>query len=252
MKNLKLLFITLLFALTGCGKTAAVQTQVNADIPVESIVTTMPVISLREDEACILHYSILPYNATDKSIAIDTTSLRGIGTIRIDPSNNILFLASSAGTGIVSLVTTNNKFVSYSITVTAADPIDPIEPVIKTPEDVANYFNTYSTCGQIEYYGEFDYWFLHCNFGNVPGVSEQILLTATNAIRDFLPLKGVVEDGYLTNHGGPVFSSIGHLLTLDVSPNWSAIVFIISYVEDSILYADIYICDNLNTIREYL
>jgi len=249
MKKLKLLFMILigLCGATGCSKAP------HSDyVPVENITTNEPTIVIEEEEYKSLNYLIYPENATNKTLTINDIKLNGVVVVTTHTINEIIIYGMKAGTGILSLVSENNRAVSYNITVTPYNPDHlPPEPETTDAVDINNYFNT-----RLEPYGlETEYikkesrggvyleegWYLLYKFGVSTDDSLENLRAKLYIFKEFLPsfLFKFNETYRVASEGN---DSAQYTLVM-VNSNISAVVTIYSFIEDGAPCVEIFIYD---------
>lgn len=248
-----------LFMLTGCGTStqALAQEAQNATVEtpnvveVTNITTDQPIVELHVNETYLLQYTVLPENATDKSVTVDLTYATHVIVERDTEDESIIMLIGKfQGTGIVSLITNNGKFVSYTVTVYPAPPIPPVEPVVYEAEDVAIYYNAHTPYEPVEYVSvpEFTGWGITYDYGPASPTDYKLLIDTVQDIRHYLPISGIVPGGYLlkrsdSNYYRATSSGIIYFRSTDHSPNGFAEVSIFCYVSEGHLVADIMIYD---------
>ena len=246
---MKLKLLLTLFAgllLTGCGPIsqpdyAIVTEPTNDIIEVESITTDEPVVNEYIGEPHMLRYSIYPYSATDKTITVDDTYLNNVAKITVDDFNHVFIWGEREGTGVVSIITSNNKFVSYSIKIFAIEE-SPDSLTIHKADDVAEYFNEAAAEYDIavHYNLEGQSWNLLYSFGVVTEISKEILGNAVHFFKQFLP-------NYLLRYNekyieASILSDATYTLIM-VNPTISTVAEIWSYVENEELLTQICIKD---------
>jgi len=263
MKKLILALLSL-FLLAGCGSTtqALATDSINGFvgseiIEVDRIYTDTPFVSLEVDEPYLLRYYILPTNATDKSVRIDTTYSQDVVTVEYDEEvGGIVAVGRASGSGIVSLITTNGKFVSYSFDV--RPKIDPPadQPLVYKAEDVVEYYNSRTPYEPVEYVEKEDYvgYEAYYDLGYSDVDDEEILFEPIRSIRRYFPLKDIVDDdSWILMHLGDGYYSgtqerKSYYVSVEVSSNHFAAVSLFCYVEDSRLILNVCIYDG----RHYL
>jgi len=235
MKALKLFGLLLTsLVLTGCGNSSTPPAPSPEVIEVEGITTDNPVVEVELNDYSLLNYVIWPLNATDKSISVNKAYLDGIADVTIDDDSNVYVKGLVEGTGVLSIVTSNGKYVSYSITVVETEPPIPPEPELPAIDRIAHYFNAASEDMQVEYILEQSRWFGEKNFGYSTDTSYDNLRTAAYFVKTFLPSYLFRYD---ENYGSETGRTEFNLLM--VNSNISAAALITSYIEDNNLIAQI-------------
>ena len=254
MKKLKR-FILALFSslmLTACGMPAEAfaaeqQTQYTSQntaavIEVEDIITDTSVITINVGESWTLQYTILPYNATDKSISISMQSANNLFTVA-ELNGSVVVTGKNIGTGIISLITNNNKFVSYSITVNPATPEPPAEPLIYDAKAVADYFNLQvAEYGlKIKYNFLFKGYVLKYSFGPSIDDSLENLKSAVYFFRPFFPKYMMNLYAYYLDATSETPAEADIVL---VNSNHSTCAILYSMIENEELIATVLIYNN--------
>lgn len=238
-KLLLSLFITV--ALSGCSNSGTPTSSTSLapqTIEVESITTDKPMVTANTSNSCALHYTIRPYNASDKSITVDTTYLKDIADITVDDYYHVFVWGKKEGSGLVSLTTSNGKYVSFSITVIDTEPAPSPDPEVRQIDRIANYINdTGASEGvSVHYILEQEHWVGQKNFGYSTDDSRANLERATYFVKAFLP-------NYLFRYAETYGDETGRneLELLMVNSNISVAVLITSYIENENLITDILI-----------
>lgn len=236
--------------LTACG--AAVEANAEAlpkqdvsmsYVAVDEIVTDEPVISIKVDDVWTLKYTILPYNATDKEVSIEQSVANNLFTVS-KFNDSVIVTGKNVGTGVLSLVASNGKFVSYSITVTPPSPPPVEEPVIYDAKAVAEYFN-FQAAGygiRIKYDSEFKGYLLEYDFGVSTDDSLENLKQAAYFFWPFFPK-------YMMSLGKPYYvyatpTSPAEVDIVLVNSNHSTCAIIYSMIESEHLVATVLIYNN--------
>ena len=245
--------------LAGCGTSTSALAQEPAAsepaaIAVSEITTNHPVVELEEDAVYTLQYTIHPVNATDKSVRVDLTNAQGIVEAIVDEFNTVILVGRNAGTGVVSIITSNDKFVSYSVSVWSKYR-EAEEPLVYKAEDVVKYYNeSGSPYGYVSYTEEPDYvgWQTYYDCGPETDTSWTTLIEPIRDARQYLPLKGLVESGFLMHLGDGYLEATedtdAYYRSVEVSSNMFAAVSLFSYIENGHLILNICIYDGRNKL----
>ena len=255
--------------LTGCGTSTqalaheAQNTTVETPnvVEVTNITTDKPIVEIEVGELYILRYTILPTNATDKSVYIDLTYAQDVVEVEEDEDDKSLMMIRGKlhGTGVVSIITNNGKFVSYSVTVTATQPEPPIEPLVYEAEDVVEYYNGCTPYEPVIYVETEDYvgWKAQYNYGASSDDSKYTLVEPLLDIVDYLPLiYNPLINGFLicnkNDYQPATEDSIAHYRYVAVSSNHFAAVTVFVYISENELMLDLLIYDGRGGLYEEL
>lgn len=252
-----------IFMLTGCGTSMQALAQEAQNTAIETpnvvevinITTDQPIVELHVNETYLLQYTVLPENATDKSVTVDLTYATHVVVERDAEDESIIMLIGKfQGTGIVSLITNNGKFVSYTVTVYPAPPTPPVEPLVYEAENVAEYYNYYTPYEPVEYIStlQFTGWGITYDYGPAPSViGLATVMEPIREVRKYLPISGIRKNGYLYHLGDGYYKSptdVYYYLSVEVSSNWFAAVSLFCYVSEGNLVLDLLIYDGRNTL----
>lgn len=264
MKKLILALLSL-FLLAGCGTSTqalavdSINTPQSSEIiEVDRIYTDTPFVTLEVDEPYLLRYYILPTNATDKSVRIDMTYSQDVVTVEYDEEvGGIVANGRASGSGIVSLITTNGKFVSYSFDV--VPKIDPPadQPLVYKVEDLVEYYNSRTPYEPVEYVEKEDYvgYEAYYDFGPATVATEDALREPVDIVRNYLPSKDIVEkrENYTSadwwtmcirkGYFAGTYDCEPYYVSVDVSSNMFAAVSLFSWIDDGRVILNICIYD---------
>jgi len=242
MRLLKILFTLLTSTLlTGCVTANdpawhTVDVSTTDYVEVQNITTPEPDVRTTINDSCMLRYTIYPYNATDKSIRVDTMGADDIISIIIDDYNSVFVWGKSRGNCTIRLIASNGKSVEFDVTV--IDPEHSSDPNpdtdLSTVDRIAKHFNEAAADYGITiyYYLDLECWWLKRNFGPCSTPTQQTLGEAVYFFRPFLP-------DYLFRYDEK-YDGTEYRLVM-VNSNISAAVEIYSYVEDGNLFAEVVI-----------
>jgi hypothetical protein len=233
LKSLTILFTSIL--LSSCTSLNS-NTSTSSGIEVERITTTEPNVRTTINDSCMLNYTIYPYNATDKSITVDTSNLDStVATITVDDYNYVFVWGKAEGTGSLRLITSNGKSVSYNITVIDPEPIPDPDSELSTIDKIAKYYNEKAAASEYDgvyYYDSLHYWWNEYDFGHCAEPSQQVLGLPVQIFKSFLP-------EYMFRYDEK-YDGTEHRLVM-VNSNISAACEIYSYIEDETLIVEVVI-----------
>lgn len=224
------------------AESGVAQTQ-SAQVEVERIVTSEPVVELRVGESRKLQYTVLPYGATDKSVSVDLSAACGLVAADEESDGSIVLLGKNVGTGVVSLVSSNGKFVSYSVTVAYAEAVPPEEPTIFGAIDVVRSFNAEAEkrgLDGLRYSVTLDAYVLRRSFGASSDDSLESLKEAAACFVPCFPKYMMILYAYYfpETYDGPAEADVAF-----VNSNHSVCALICSKIESGERVCDVMVCD---------